>query len=51
MLKLLTSLQLVLQALRVQVQPPHSSIRQHPEDAHVLLSQWVLLVLQEGILY
>ena len=45
------SLQLVLQALKDQAQPPHSGICQYPEDTRVLLSQWDLLVLQDDILY
>jgi len=45
------SLQTVIQALKDQAQPPHSGIREYPEDACILLSQSDSLVLLEGVAY
>jgi len=45
------SLRPILQALKDQTKPPQSSLRQYPEYARVLLSQWDFLILQEGVLH
>jgi len=45
------SLRSVLQALKDQTKPRQSDFCQYPEDAQVLLSQWDLLILQEGVVY
>jgi len=47
------SLQPVVQALKDLVKPFHSrpSLRDYPEEARVLFSQWDSLVLEDGILY
>jgi len=41
----------VLHTFKDQVKPLYSDLRQYPEDTRVLLSQWDLLILQEGVLY
>jgi len=45
------NLQLVIQALVEGVKPPHGSLRNYPEEARILFSQWDSLVLEESILY
>jgi len=44
-------LQPIMKALEDCAQPPHSDLRQYPEQTRILLSQWESLVLQDGILY
>jgi len=44
------SLRPVLQAMKDQTKLPSSDLRQYPENARILLSQWDSLILQEGVL-
>jgi len=41
----------VIQALLEQKQPASADLRQYPEEARVLLTQWDSMVLQDGTLY
>jgi len=41
----------VIQVLADQMRPAHADIRQYPEEARVLLTQWDSLILQDEILY
>ena len=45
------NLQPVIQALTAKVKPPQSSLREHPEEARILFSQWDSLVLEDNVLY
>jgi len=44
------NLQPVIQALIAKVKP-QGSLREHPEESHILFSQWDLLVLEDNVLY
>jgi len=44
-------LQPIMKALEDCAQPPHSDMRQYPEETRILLSQWESLVLQDSLLY
>ena len=45
------NLQPVIQALTDGVRPPRGSLRDYPEEARVLFSQWDSLVMGNGVLY
>jgi len=44
------NLQPVIRALIAKVKP-RGSLREHPEEAHILFSQWDSLVLEDDVLY
>jgi len=45
------NLQPVIKALTDRVRPPHDSLRDYPEEARILLTQWDSLVLEDDVLY
>ena len=45
------NIQLVIKTLTDGVKPPHDSLRDYPEEAHILLAQWDSLVLENDVLY
>jgi len=45
------SLQPVIQLLKDQDKPPHSSLHHYPEDMHVLLSQWDSMLHHEDVFH
>jgi len=45
------NLQPVIQALTEGARPPQGSLRDYPEEARALFSQWNSLVLEAGVLY
>jgi len=45
------NLQPVTQGLTAKVKPPQGSLREHPEEARILFSQWDSLVLEDDVLY
>jgi len=45
------NLQPVIQALANKVKPPQGTLREYPEEARTLFSQWDSLVLEDDVLY
>jgi len=45
------NLQPVIQALMNKVKPPQGTLREYPEEARTLFSQWDSLVLENNVLY